>query len=91
MCVRGFEDAGALWIGLLDLLISGEEATGGGSGGGLGKKRRPLGKGLSSYQLFKSALDCLAKQDWSRGPVLVKSATGKRVSFGGIFIEKGLC
>ncbi|KAH6905454.1 pre-rRNA processing protein Utp22 [Coprinopsis sp. MPI-PUGE-AT-0042] len=74
MCVRGFEDAGALWVGLLDLLVSGEEA----GGGGPGKKRRPLGKGLSSYQLFKSALDCLAKQDWTRGPVFVKSATGKR-------------
>ncbi|KAH6905443.1 Nrap protein-domain-containing protein [Coprinopsis sp. MPI-PUGE-AT-0042] len=71
MCVRVFEDAGAFWVGLLDLLVSGEEAGGGGPG-----KKRPLGKGLSSYQLFKRALDCLAKQDWNQGLGFVTSATG---------------
>ena len=44
------------WAAVLDLLVNGEEPP-------IGKlskaasKRKPLGKGLSSYQLFRAALD----------------------------------
>jgi U3 small nucleolar RNA-associated protein 22 len=54
-CVRGFEGKGSFWAGLLRLLVFGEEPV----GTKIGKLRRPLGKGLSSYQLFKAALDFL--------------------------------
>ncbi|KAI0292587.1 Nrap protein [Russula brevipes] len=37
---------------------------------------RPLGNGLSSYQLFKAALDFLAQHDFSRDPVFVKRKDG---------------
>jgi U3 small nucleolar RNA-associated protein 22 len=57
--VRGFEGKGSLWTGLLRLLVSGEEPVSTKSGNT--KLRRPLGKGLSSYQLFKAALDFLGK------------------------------
>jgi len=53
MCVRGFEGRGPWWIAVLRLLLKGEEHF------GKGIKRKPLGRGLSSYQLFKAALDFL--------------------------------
>ena len=56
MCVRGFEGLGTWWSGVLGLLVMGEEA-----GDGKGKGRKPVGKGVSSYQLFKAALDFLGK------------------------------
>jgi len=59
LCVKGFEGKGLFWAGLLHYLISGEELVGTKSGGA--KLRRPLGKGLSSYQLFKAVLDFLGK------------------------------
>lgn len=58
MCVRGFEGKGLWWASILDLIVNGEEPP----PAGLGRKstrRKPLGKGLSSYQLFKAALDFL--------------------------------
>lgn len=56
LCVRGFEGKGIWWAAVLDLLVNGEERA----AGKLSKaasKRKPLGKGLSSYQLFRAALD----------------------------------
>ena len=58
MCVRGFEGRGFLWGALLGLLITGEEYA----GMSMPSKRKPLGRGLSSYQLFRGALDFLCKQ-----------------------------
>ena len=54
ICIRGFEGAGPWWNAVLGLLVCGEEPRGGPKAG-----RRPLGNGLSSYQLFKAALDFL--------------------------------
>ena len=57
LSVRGFEGKGIWWAELLKMLVVGEEAT-----VGFGKskgKRKPLGTGLSSYQMFKAALDFL--------------------------------
>ncbi|KAG2124377.1 Nrap protein [Suillus clintonianus] len=76
LCVRGFEGKGPFWAGLLQYLISGEEVVGTKSGSA--KLRRPLGKGLSSYQLFKAALDFLAKQKFGETPTFVKTANGHR-------------
>lgn len=59
LLVRGFEASGALWPAVLDLLISGEESSPGPSR--QTTKRKPLGKGLSSYQLFRAALDLLGR------------------------------
>ena len=61
LCVRGFEGRGTWWAGLLECLVLGEEGAQSGGFSGFSKKdeRRPLGKGLSSYQLFKASLDFL--------------------------------
>ena len=59
LCVSGFEGKGAFWTGLLRLLVSGEEVTA--TKNKNVKSRRPLGKGLSSYQLFRASLDFLGK------------------------------
>lgn len=53
-CIRGFEGAGPWWSAVLELLVRGEEPSGRAKA-----RRRPLGNGLSSYQLFKAALDFL--------------------------------
>jgi len=56
-CIRGFEGLGAWWACLLEVLVMGEE-------GGAAKKKtaRPLvGRGLSSYQMFRAALDFLCE------------------------------
>jgi len=55
MCVRGFEGAGPFWSSVLALLLNGEESA----AGTKKAKRRSVGKGLSSYQLFKAALEFL--------------------------------
>jgi U3 small nucleolar RNA-associated protein 22 len=51
--VRGFEGKGPWWSAVLRLLLVG------GDHGGKQMNRKPLGRGLSSYQLFKAALDFL--------------------------------
>ena len=56
ICIRGFEGSGPLWNAVLESLIRGEEPSG-------RTRRRPLGNGLSSYQLFKATLDFLCM--WS--------------------------
>lgn len=66
MCVRGFEGRGHLWATILDLLIHGEGPQQGVPRKSA-KQRRPLGTGLSSYQLFRAALDFL-------GRIFVKNA-----------------
>ncbi|THG99128.1 hypothetical protein EW026_g3163 [Hermanssonia centrifuga] len=74
-CVRGFEGKGMWWAAVLDLLIHGEETS------GLAKsspKRKPLGKGLSSYQLFRAALDFFARHDFTQERVYLKSEGGHR-------------
>lgn len=76
LCVRGFEGKGSFWAGLLRYLILGEELVGTKSGSA--KLRKPLGKGLSSYQLFKAALDFLAKQNFGETPVFTKTTNGHR-------------
>jgi U3 small nucleolar RNA-associated protein 22 len=53
-CIGGFEGSGPFWNSVLELLIRGDEHY-----GKTKTKRRPLGTGLSSYQLFKAALDFL--------------------------------
>jgi U3 small nucleolar RNA-associated protein 22 len=58
-CVRGFEGLGAWWACVLEVLIFGEEPIGE-TGKAKNRYKRPLvGKGLSSYQLFRAALDFL--------------------------------
>ncbi|CAK5268603.1 unnamed protein product [Mycena citricolor] len=69
--VRGFDSLGSWWAALLTLLVSGESPQRKG-------RRKPLGKGLSSYQLFKAALDFLAKHDFSQDPVYLKTSEGDR-------------
>ncbi|KAG2143259.1 Nrap protein [Suillus cothurnatus] len=76
LCVKGFEGKGLFWAGLLHYLISGEELVGTKSGGV--KLRRPLGKGLSSYQLFKAVLDFLANQKFGETAVFTKTTNGHR-------------
>jgi U3 small nucleolar RNA-associated protein 22 len=51
--VRGFEGKGGWWAAIIGLLVGGE-------GGRENRNpRKPVGKGLSSYQMFRAALDFL--------------------------------
>ncbi|KIJ40341.1 hypothetical protein M422DRAFT_68604 [Sphaerobolus stellatus SS14] len=71
-CVRGFEGLGAWWACLLEVLVMGEEFT---PGATTKKSVRPtVGRGLSSYQLFRAALDFLSKRDFVKEPVFMKLA-----------------
>lgn len=56
MCIRGFEGAGPWWWSILALLLNGEQRR---PGATKANKRKSVGKGLSSYQLFKAALEFL--------------------------------
>lgn len=60
LCVHGFEGKGMWWASVLGFLLDGEEPV-----SVLGKRkaggRRSVGKGLSSYQLFRASLDFLGK------------------------------
>ncbi|EIW56105.1 Nrap protein [Trametes versicolor FP-101664 SS1] len=87
MCVRGFEGKGIWWASILDLIVNGEEPPPAGLGK-RGARRKPLGKGLSSYQLFKAALDFLGmipstlgtfpRHNFGEEAVFVKSKDGHR-------------
>ncbi|TFK47385.1 Nrap protein [Heliocybe sulcata] len=76
LCVHGFEGKGTWWKGVLEVLVRGEEVEKVLRKG----KRRPLGRGLSSYQMFRAALDFLAKCDFENEVVFVKSGGGHRYS-----------
>ncbi|PFH49460.1 hypothetical protein AMATHDRAFT_178762 [Amanita thiersii Skay4041] len=76
LCIHGFEGKGSLWIALLHLLVRGEEEYI--SAGAKANKRRPLGRGLSSYQMFRAVLDLLAKRDLGKEGIFVKSNEGYR-------------
>lgn len=60
LCVHGFEGKGSWWASVLGFLLDGEEPV---SVLGKGKAgaRRSVGKGLSSYQLFRASLDFLGE------------------------------
>ncbi|KIK63933.1 hypothetical protein GYMLUDRAFT_424118 [Collybiopsis luxurians FD-317 M1] len=77
LSVRGFDGKGFWWSALLMYLILGEEPTSAGKRAGRAKSK-PLGKGLSSYQLFRAALDFLAKHDFENDPIFVKANEGHR-------------
>ncbi|TFY65726.1 hypothetical protein EVG20_g5372 [Dentipellis fragilis] len=69
-----------LWRGkaaVLEMLAMGEEPADK-VNTKLSSKRRPLGKGLSSYQLFKAALDFLARYDFANERIFVKAKDGHR-------------
>ncbi|KAG8990399.1 hypothetical protein FRB94_013424 [Tulasnella sp. JGI-2019a] len=69
--VRGFEVIGGAWWGfILGMLVYG---PGPGADGRASGKRKPLGIGLSSYQLFRGAMDYLANYDLSTDSVFMKS------------------
>ncbi|KAJ4474430.1 Nrap protein [Lentinula aciculospora] len=78
--VRGFDGKGPWWAALLMYLVQGEEPTSAGKKLGRQGNRKPLGKGLSSYQLFRAVLDFLAKHDFENKPVFVKTEGGHRYS-----------
>lgn len=60
--VRGFEVVpGAWWGFLIATVVYGVDHSI--AGPKLGPKRRPLGKGLSSYQLFRGVMDYLGEPD----------------------------
>ena len=58
--ILGFEDRGPFWLGLLELMIKGNASTGGGK-----SRVKPVGRGLSSYQLFKATIGFLGALDIS--------------------------
>ena len=60
MSITGFEGSGPWWSSVLALLLMGEESR---PSAPKTNKRRTVGKGVSSYQLFKAALDFLGMLD----------------------------
>ncbi|KAK7032899.1 mannose-6-phosphate isomerase [Favolaschia claudopus] len=71
LCVRGFDSLGSFWTVLLGLLVFGEESVN-------KAKRKPLGRGLSSYQLFRAALDFLSRHDFEKTAAFHKANQGHR-------------
>lgn len=59
LCVCGFERRGVWWNAVVSLIVLGEDQHG--KTTSLFGKRKALGRGLSSYQMFKAALDFLGK------------------------------
>lgn len=60
LCIHGFEGKGSWWASVLGFLLDGEEPVSV-LGKGVVGRRRFIGKGLSSYQLFRASLDLLGK------------------------------
>lgn len=58
--ILGFEDRGPFWSGLLELMVKGGASTGGGK-----SRVKSVGRGLSSYQLFKATIGFLGVLDMS--------------------------
>ncbi|KAG8814643.1 hypothetical protein FRC17_001031, partial [Serendipita sp. 399] len=83
-CVRGFEAIGVWWAYVIGMLVEGDfhpPPTGNSSTQIKRKqksKRRRLGKGLSSYQLFRGALDFLAHHDFREEPIFMKAVDNTR-------------
>ncbi|CAE6493644.1 unnamed protein product [Rhizoctonia solani] len=64
-CVRGFGFLGAWWGAVIVYLVLGGKSV-------KGVKKQPrIGRGLSSYQLFRAVLDFLAKHDFATTPVFL--------------------
>ncbi|KIM24893.1 hypothetical protein M408DRAFT_316966 [Serendipita vermifera MAFF 305830] len=79
-CVRGFENMGAWWGWLIGYLVEGGERLPiNAASKGLSKKKTlaRLGRGLSSYQLFRGALDFLSHHDFEQEPVFMKTVAGE--------------
>ncbi|KDQ16670.1 hypothetical protein BOTBODRAFT_30589 [Botryobasidium botryosum FD-172 SS1] len=74
--VVGFESLGGWWPLLLGYLIKGREETG--LGGKKKGKGKTIGRGLSSYQLFRAAMDFLAHHDFTNDPVFMKTSDGHK-------------
>lgn len=74
--LHGFEAIGTFWAFVLALLVLGEEDAGRGL---KRKKRKTIGRGLSSYQMFRAAMDFLANHDFTTDPVFLKSEFGHAV------------
>ncbi|KZS89136.1 Nrap protein [Sistotremastrum niveocremeum HHB9708] len=74
--VHGFEDiGGSLWALLIGVVIFGERSVvskNGVSGKEKARPRMKVGKGLSSYQLFRAVLDLLASRDFVRSPCFME-------------------
>lgn len=58
--VLGFEDRGPFWSGLLELMVNGNASIKGSK-----SRVKPVGRGLSSYQLFKATIGFLGVLDTS--------------------------
>ncbi|KAH7096116.1 Nrap-domain-containing protein [Auriculariales sp. MPI-PUGE-AT-0066] len=70
--VHGFSGKGVWWACILGVLLDGEEDV----SGKAKRKRTTLGRGLSSYQFFKAALDFLARCRWEIEPLYMKRTSG---------------
>jgi U3 small nucleolar RNA-associated protein 22 len=56
--IHGFEDRGPFWVGLLELMVKGDAQVKGSK-----SRVKPVGRGLSSYQLFKATIGFLGALD----------------------------
>ncbi|KAG9095422.1 hypothetical protein FRC07_011102, partial [Ceratobasidium sp. 392] len=64
-CVRGCGGLGAWWGAvIIHLVLGGKNVKG-------VKKQQRVGRGLSSYQLFRAVLDFLAKHDFMNTPIFL--------------------
>ncbi|KAF9652507.1 Nrap protein [Thelephora ganbajun] len=76
--ILGFEDRGPFWLGLLELMIKGDASMRGSK-----SRVKPVGRGLSSYQLFKATIGFLARHDFVKEPVYLKDADLGNASISG--------
>ncbi|KAL5521182.1 hypothetical protein ACEPAG_9105 [Sanghuangporus baumii] len=76
--VAGFESRGYFWTAIMHAILSGDETFG--QKTVKSSSRRTVGRGLSSYQLFRAALEFIATHDFSSEPIFLKG--GSRFSPG---------
>ncbi|TDL13857.1 hypothetical protein BD410DRAFT_868973 [Rickenella mellea] len=73
--LAGWAGRGPWWAALLGVLVNGEEPIS--DSGRKGAKRKLVARGLSSYQLFRAALDFLSRHEWSSQPVFARTKDSK--------------
>ncbi|TDL20253.1 Nrap protein [Rickenella mellea] len=73
--LAGWAGRGPWWAALLGVLVNGEEPIS--DSGRKSAKRKLVARGLSSYQLFRAALDFLSRHEWSSQPVFARTKDGK--------------
>ncbi|KAL5504875.1 UTP22 [Sanghuangporus vaninii] len=71
--VAGFESRGYFWTTIMHAILSSDETFG--QKAVKSSSKRTVGRGLSSYQLFRAALEFIATHDFSSETIFLKGCT----------------